>query len=204
MLSFQEAYNKKEVLDIIELLNMDGFIHKKVKNYSLGMKQRLGLAQALLNDPQLLILDEPTNGLDPEGVVEIRNIIKTVVEKLQISVLISSHILSEIEIICDRVAFLQNGRLLEILDLKDSSITEICSYKMESTDTYKLKQILLQLHVSIKDTTTNAIHFESKAHDMEELIIQVVKMGGRISTVYPVEKNLEAKFFDLLGGNKIG
>lgn len=201
---FSGGYNKKEVQGIIELLNMDGFIHKKVKNYSLGMKQRLGLAQALLNEPQLLILDEPTNGLDPEGVVEIRNIIKTVVEKHQISVLISSHILSEIEIICDRVAFLQNGRLLEILDLKDPTITEIGCYKMETTDTDKLKQILFQLHVSIKDTTTNAIHFEASVSDMEELIIQVVKMGGRLSAVYPVEQNLEAKFFDLVGGNKIG
>lgn len=201
---FSGGYNEKEVTDIIQMLNMGGFIHKKVKNYSLGMKQRLGLAQALLNEPELLILDEPTNGLDPEGVVEIRNIIRAIVQQRQISVLISSHILSEIEIICDQVAFLQNGNLVEMLNLKAQSDSDKIPYKIETTVVSKVKQALLQLNVQVKETAASSIVFEASRNEIENVILQVIQMGGRFSAIYPVQHNLESKFFDLLGGNKIG
>ena len=201
---FSGGFDVKEVHDIIQMLNMNGFIHKKVKNYSLGMKQRLGIAQALLNEPELLILDEPTNGLDPEGVVEIRNIIKGIVQKRQISVLISSHILSEIEIICDRVALLQNGKLVEIIDLHQQVEAAMMTYKIESSVTSKLQKLLKQMPVEIKEVAKSSITFEANRSIIEQLITQIVKQDGRFSAIYPIQQNLETKFFDLLGGNKIG
>lgn len=88
------GFDRDNVSSVVHLLGIEGFVHKKVKRYSLGMKQRLGIAQALVNNPKLLILDEPTNGLDPEGVAEIREILEKVSKERGISILISSHILS--------------------------------------------------------------------------------------------------------------
>ncbi len=108
----------------MHLLGIEGFVHKKVKRYSLGMKQRLGIAQALVNNPKLLILDEPTNGLDPEGVAEIREILEKVSKERGISILISSHILSEIEAVCDKVLFLKKGTVVDYIDLKAEKQTD--------------------------------------------------------------------------------
>jgi ABC-2 type transport system ATP-binding protein len=100
--------------DIIEMIGLKERIDDKVKKYSLGMKQRLGLGQALLCNPRVLIMDEPTNGLDPLGIVVCRNIIQKVSRENRTAVFISSHLLSEIQQVCDRVAIIDNGRILAI------------------------------------------------------------------------------------------
>lgn len=201
---FSGGYDEKEVRDIIHMMNIEGFIHKKVKNYSLGMKQRLGIAQALINSPDLLILDEPTNGLDPEGVVEIRNIINKIVKKQKISVLISSHILSEIQIICDRVLFLQNGNLVKTIDLKQEHSNEKIKYKIEAKSPKELKDFFYKLDVSVLEIEGNALVFEIERSYIEDLILKIAKNNHRFSAIYPLQENLESRFFELLGGNKIG
>ena len=201
---FSGGYNEKEVNDIIQMLGMDGFVHKKVKNYSLGMKQRLGIAQALLNEPELLILDEPTNGLDPEGVVEIRNIIQNIVKTRQISVLISSHILSEIEIICDRVAFVQNGHLIKIIDLKAEASNGLLHYKIETIAPKKLDQFFIKSNIRLVKVEDDGVVFEAERNVMENLIFIIVHNDCKFSAIYPFQQSLESKFFNLLGGNKIG
>ncbi len=105
---------------IAELVRLDKRIDDRVKQYSLGMKQRLGLCQALLNEPKLLILDEPTNGLDPLGIKELREILREINQKHNMTILISSHILSEIENICSRIILIDNGNIIE-----DKSISEL-------------------------------------------------------------------------------
>ncbi|PFJ06664.1 bacitracin ABC transporter ATP-binding protein [Bacillus cereus] len=197
------GFNEQHVLSIIELLNINGFVNKKVKHYSLGMKQRLGIAQALLNKPDLLILDEPTNGLDPEGVVEMRNVIKDIVKKYSISVLISSHILSEIENICDKVLFLQNGSLINTIDLKNITDCDLLNYKIETNYPDKLKDFLKNKMIPILKEEENSVTFKINRNDIEELIIHLVNNGIRFSAVYPSQENLESQFFKLLGGNKI-
>lgn len=104
---------------VIKMVKLNTRINDKVKKYSLGMKQRLALANALIKKPKLLILDEPTNGLDPLGIKELRNIIKEINKTMGISVLISSHILSEIENICDKIVIIDNGYVIEELDIDD-------------------------------------------------------------------------------------
>ena len=110
---------------IIKMFKLNTRIKDKVKKYSLGMKQRLGIACALIKKPKLLILDEPTNGLDPLGIKELREIIKNISEEMNVSVLISSHILSEIENICDRIFIIDNGYIIDEIDVEDMKSHEM-------------------------------------------------------------------------------
>jgi ABC-2 type transport system ATP-binding protein len=105
--------------EIVEQVNLSERIHDRVKTYSLGMKQRLGIGQALIGKPRLLILDEPTNGLDPAGIKELREFVRTLVEKENMSVFISSHLLSEIQLMCDRVAIIDRGRMVTVSTVED-------------------------------------------------------------------------------------
>lgn len=110
---------------IVKLFKLNARIKDKVKKYSLGMKQRLGIVCALIKKPKLLILDEPTNGLDPLGIKELRDIIKNISENMNVTVLISSHILSEIENICDRIVIIDNGYIIDEIDIDDMKSHEI-------------------------------------------------------------------------------
>ena len=110
---------------IIKMFKLNTRIKDKVKKYSLGMKQRLGIACALIKKPKLLILDEPTNGLDPLGIKELREIIKNISEDMNVAVLISSHILSEIENICDRIFIIDNGYIIDEIDVEDMKSHEM-------------------------------------------------------------------------------
>ena len=110
---------------IIKMFKLNTRINDKVKKYSLGMKQRLGIACALIKKPKLLILDEPTNGLDPLGIKELREIIKNISEEMNVTVLLSSHILSEIENICDRIFIIDNGYIIDEIDVEDMKSHEM-------------------------------------------------------------------------------
>lgn len=120
--------DKKEIDKVLKIVNLTNVQDKLVKKFSLGMKQRLGIAQALLGNPALLILDEPTNGLDPAGIHEIRDLVKSLPSKMGITVLVSSHILSEIELIADRVGIINKGNLIfqgTLDELREKSELEI-------------------------------------------------------------------------------
>ena len=126
-------YKNLGTADIKEALNTVSLYDRKddkVKNYSLGMKQRLGIAMALMGKPELIILDEPTNGLDPAGINEIRNLVKSIPEKYGSTVIISSHLLSEVEQIADYVGIINKGKmiyqgLLSELEIGDASLEEV-------------------------------------------------------------------------------
>jgi ABC-2 type transport system ATP-binding protein len=110
---------KSRINEIAQIVGLTDRIQDKVATYSLGMRQRLGIAQALLHRPQLLILDEPTNGLDPAGIHKLRNYLKRLAHEEGVAVFVSSHLLSEMELMCDRVGVLQNGRLVSIQSIQD-------------------------------------------------------------------------------------
>ena len=120
--------SKEEVEELIELVGLKDRIDDKVKKYSLGMKQRLGLAAALIGEPKLLILDEPTNGLDPSGIIDFREVVKKAAKEKGMAVFISSHILSEVQNLCDRVAFTNGGVIKSVEDIHDNTMdTELDS-----------------------------------------------------------------------------
>lgn len=117
--SMSQGVTKQDIDDAVELVGMSERIHDKVQVYSMGMKQRIGLAQALIHKPKLLILDEPTNGLDPQGIHEFREIVKNLARKTGISVLISSHLISEVQLMCDRVSIINNGNIIRNASIDD-------------------------------------------------------------------------------------
>ena len=122
---------------LIKLVKLEDRINDKVKKYSLGMKQRLGICNALLKRPRILILDEPTNGLDPQGIKEIRDILKRLSIENKISILISSHILSEIENICDRVIIIDNGKIINDFGIEEVKYKNISLEEKYLQDTLK-------------------------------------------------------------------
>jgi ABC-2 type transport system ATP-binding protein len=109
---------RQRIDEVVELVGLQERIHDKVKKYSLGMRQRLGVAQAVMHRPKVLILDEPTNGLDPAGIRELRDYLRKLAREEGTAVFVSSHLLSEMELMCDRVAILQNGRLVDVRPLR--------------------------------------------------------------------------------------
>ena len=108
-----DCYDPARIERLLKQVGMSDAANRKVQGYSTGMKQRLGLAAALLNDPDLVVLDEPTNGLDPAGIQDVRHFIRDLVEKQEKTVFLSSHLLSEVEQVCDQVAIINNGRLVQ-------------------------------------------------------------------------------------------
>lgn len=125
---FYKGIKPSRIDEVLEIIGISKYKNEKVKNFSLGMKQRLGIAQAILSKPELLILDEPLNGLDIEGMVEMRGIIKKLVEEEQTTFFISSHLVHDMELTCSRVAVIYEGKIVKVEDvdkiLKDYSSLE--------------------------------------------------------------------------------
>ena len=139
---FYKDVPKARIDEVIELVGLSQYKNEKVKNFSLGMKQRLGLAAAILAKPELVVLDEPTNGLDVEGMIDIRNIIKRLAKEDQITFFISSHLIHEMELICNRVAIINNGLLI-----KEGHVAELLSKEHSSLEDFFVEQIAKQREV---------------------------------------------------------
>ena len=114
-----DGFDKEYANHIIEAFGMKPYIKKKVNKYSMGMKQKLSIAVSLMNKPKYLILDEPTNGMDPDGSIDVLKTIQSLVQQLEMKILISSHKLEDIELICDRAVFLRDGKFVQDVDMKD-------------------------------------------------------------------------------------
>ena len=196
---------KERINEIISLVGLEKAIHEKVGRYSLGMRQRIGIAQALLHRPSVLILDEPTNGLDPAGIREIRHYIRRLAAEQDVSVIISSHLLSEIELMCDRIGVIKKGELVAIQTVADIEDDE---------DKVSLVQIEVKLvneaiEVIKSDYGIDAVlshglvTFESQKNIIPEIIQTLVTNEISIYQVGLSKVTLEDKFFDLIGENII-
>ena len=146
--------------EVVKLVKLEQRINDKVSKYSLGMRQRLGIAQAILHKPNLLILDEPTNGLDPEGIKELRELIKKLAQKEKMAVMISSHNLSELESFCNKITIIKNGKVVETSNINEVKKVEQ-SYILELDNLNDVEKIL---GISIKkvDETKFKIDIDKK------------------------------------------
>jgi ABC-type multidrug transport system, ATPase component len=200
--SLNGKLNKKNLNDIVELMGLSNAVKKKVKTYSLGMKQRLGFAQALLNNPKILILDEPTNGLDPNGINEIRKYLQKIAFENKVSILISSHTLSEIEKICQRAVVLKKGKAIEIIDMQEKTYEDTI-FAFETNETDEFLALLKAKNIVIEDVGEGIIKIRLPKEKLSSFIKDVVLKDINFTSVYEVRKSLEDKFLDLTGGNKI-
>ncbi|RAL24426.1 ABC transporter ATP-binding protein [Thermoflavimicrobium daqui] len=192
--------DKKRIDEVVELVDLKHAIHSKVKTYSLGMRQRLGLAQALLHRPSLLILDEPTNGLDPAGIHELRNHLRKLAHEENLAVLVSSHLLTEMELMCDRVAIIQKGELIQIQNVKDFTSSD----DEEREVTFEIKPIdvairLLQEHFPDKEfvTDNNKLTLMIKHQEIPKINALLVTYGIHVYNIQQNTKSLEEKFLEV-------
>ena len=188
--------NSQKIYDVLQKVNLMGDKDKMVKKYSSGMKQRLGIAMALLNDPNTLILDEPLNGLDPEGVYEIRELIIDL-KKEGKTILLSSHILSEIQKTCTHVGILHDGRLCyqgTLVELMNNVSVEI---NIQSNDILKIQQICMESKISINAIEQNNILITLNKGEQKDFMSKLDKEGVNIQKSESVDKDLEEIYLNL-------
>ncbi|AGX45388.1 ABC transporter ATP-binding protein [Clostridium saccharobutylicum] len=206
LMYFSEVFggiSKEEVDEIVKLLGLKDYVHKKTKKYSLGMKQRLGIAQAVLGYPKLLILDEPTNGLDPNVIPHIRQFIKYVTEEKNISVLISSHILTEIEAICDRVLFIKNGKIIEEVNMHESIDANNEAFIFETDKTGELVEFFSSKSIDAVIIDERKVHVKITDKQAESFLPQLIQVGIVVKGMYKQKVSLEEKFIKSMGENVI-
>lgn len=194
---------KQEVEELIKLVGLEDRIKDKVGKYSLGMKQRLGLAAALIGNPKILILDEPTNGLDPSGILDFREIVRKAAKEKNIAVFISSHILSEVQTLCDRVAFINNGVIQAIEDIHDNNVeTEFESYELVVSNKVKEAEALLKKVSVVKsvDVKEDIIYLLIKSGKTSTVIKELISNDIEIEEIFKNRKGLEERYMELVEG----
>lgn len=190
--------NKERMYEVLELVNLSDASKKLVKNYSLGMKQRLGLALALMPKPELLILDEPINGLDPAGIIEIRELLLRLNQEQGITIFLSSHLLPEIEKLVTHLGILNNGNL--IYQGTIDQLTEMNNSKrviqIETDDLEKARVILNNRYKVLKKDNVLEISFQSK-QQIASIGRELIQAGINLYQLNVLSKNLEATFMEM-------
>ena len=194
-----------EIGRVADLVNLSNRLDQRVGTYSLGMRQRLGIAQAMLGDPKLLILDEPANGLDPAGIREIRELLRQLAAERNMAVFISSHLLAEIELICDRVAIIHRGKVLRE-GAVGSLISSNKAMEFRVSDVPRTLAILEAARISASsgDPETGVVNAHMDEADAPPLITAIA--GARVDIFYarPRVQTLEEMFIEVTGGETVG
>ena len=192
--------NYQDVSKFLDVVGLSNVGNKKVRYYSLGMKQRLGIALALVNNPNILILDEPINGLDPEGIIEIRELILKLNKEKHITILISSHYLDELSKVATHYGFIDKGRIIEEisseeLNKKLTSFIELKVNNLKSfTDFFKKNNITYE----IKDNNIINIY---KDYNIQKFITELTNNNLEIESITKKNESLEEYYINLIGGN---
>ncbi len=195
--------DNKRIDEMVKLVGLEDRIHDKVRTYSLGMRQRLGLAQAMLHSPALLIMDEPTNGLDPAGIREIRAYIRKIAIEENIAVVVSSHLLSEIQQMCDRIGIIQSGSLISVESVSDfmkSDETQLVH--IEATPIEKAKEVLQIIfpdhQIQVKQ---KLLHISLERKDIPKAAAVLIKHEIELFEIQSQSKTLEDLFLEAVGGH---
>ncbi|ANE47012.1 bacitracin ABC transporter ATP-binding protein [Paenibacillus swuensis] len=197
---------KARIQEVIDLVGLQNRIDEKVKTYSLGMRQRLGVAQALLHRPSLLILDEPTNGLDPAGIRELRDYLRRLAKEEGIAIVVSSHLLSEMELMCDRVAIIQQGKLIDVRHIREEGVLQTGAITSLDVD----QPAHAAEAVNMWNDTLNAAAVEgmlqvvAEREQIAELNAFLIKQGYKVYGIRTVTKSLEDQFLEMTGSDPIG
>lgn len=205
-----EYYNrqlggKANVDEVLELVGLGKSGKKKFKNYSLGMKQRLGIGLAILNDPEFLVLDEPINGLDPMGIVEVRNLIRKLNQERNITIIISSHILGELESIATNYGFLDKGIILE--ELSKEELEHKCrpNWKIRVNEPDKVFSLLQEKYgFSQIEKEEGSLILKESLLNPEQLTREIVEKGYDLYEFSMINKSLESYYLDLIENHKSG
>ena len=192
----QYIQNIDEIIDLVQLKES---IHNKVRTYSLGMRQRLGVAQALVHNPKLIILDEPMNGLDPVGVKQLREYLKSVAKEKRVAILVSSHILSEIELLSDRVIVISDGK--EISGIIKPSNKNCSIYRIKVNDLNDIDHIL-QKEVINKNFDECSFEMELSDEEVPQCIRRLVESNIDIYFCERKKEKLEEQFLNILQGGE--
>ncbi len=191
---------KERIAETIERVGLTARIHDKVKTYSLGMRQRLGVAQAILHKPKLLVLDEPTNGLDPQGIRELRDYLRQLCKEEGITVFVSSHLLSEMELMCDTVAIIQNGKLIDVRNLRAEAGADVLTeVAFEVDDAPRAAELITGAAVQ-----GSAIVIRLSREQIPDLNARLVSEGFQVYGIRNVTHTLEDQFLKVTGGGSIG
>lgn len=194
--------SKRRIAEVLELVGLSKTGNKKAGQFSLGMKQRLGIALALLHQPSLLILDEPTNGLDPNGILEIRELLRNLNQDQGITILISSHLLSEIEKLVTHVGIINHGKLLfqgTLNELMDRRRTH-SHIVFETSDAARAMQIAASFDVESHTGADNLCVPLIEPFEVARLNRALVENGVEVYRISKVESDLEKIFFEVIGG----
>lgn len=198
-------YNKNHIGEVLECVGLSKDADRKVSQYSLGMKQRLAIARAILTKPELLVLDEPINALDPEGIREMRELFRKLNRDYGITIFISSHILSEVEQIADTIGIIQNGRLI-----KEISMSDVHKYKTDyvevNVDNVELAGYLLEHEFGIEDfkvISENLIEIYDLRKDVKEISAVFIQNGIGINSIGRKQNSLEDYFFQITGAKAV-
>ncbi len=196
--NMHEGITAERLDEVIALVKLENSIHAKVKTYSLGMRQRLGVAQAILHKPALLLLDEPTNGLDPAGMREFRTYLQTLCREEGISILIASHLLKEVEALCDRVGIIQNGELKAVQDLSPNRQNQGIYVEFEVSDVQQAADLLSQeFQVTIKSDSIDVVIMKEQIPAVNRKLVDSDILVYRITPVY---ETLEDSFMSVTEG----
>ncbi|WP_066293041.1 ABC transporter ATP-binding protein [Bacillus sp. FJAT-29937] len=193
-----KGVTKEKINETVELVGLTDRIHDKVKTYSLGMRQRLGLAQCLLHDPKVLILDEPTNGLDPAGIREIRDHLRMLARERDMAVIVSSHLLSEMEMMCDRIGIIQKGKLIDVQLISDFVQGNEKVYEIEVDDKEKASFVIRELYSDLQvQLIENGIAVPLKREAVPVIVKELVNNEIQIYGIKEMTKTLEDRFLEV-------
>jgi ABC-2 type transport system ATP-binding protein len=198
--------SKERILEVTKLVGLEKRINEKVKTYSLGMRQRLGIAQALLHSPSILILDEPTNGLDPAGIREVRDYIRKLAREEGLAVIVSSHLLSEMEMMCDRIGIIQDGRLVGVQKVTEFMNEETSiRVQFQVGDVEKTRSILSSEYPALEIIQTEkGIELNIEHEMIPQINASLVKNEIQVFGITQLSKSLEDRFLEVTGGSRIG
>lgn len=200
--NYYKDVKNERIEKVVEMTGLKKRIDDKVGKYSLGMRQRLGIAQALLNSPKLLILDEPTNGLDPEGIKELRELLVKLAKDEKIAIFVSSHNLLELESFCNKVCIIQNGTIIETSEVNKLKRKESKPlYYLELSKNTGLKKILGKYKFETLDN--NKISIEISKKDIPSILKTLLDNKIKVYSCFEKEMSLEEAFLKRTGGNVI-